>query len=111
MEIKFKENYRVSQIIECGCWNIPQDLMNLFPVVSSEIKEVQISEVEEDELFWDGSANRVITVKAAYNFYRDKKQTVLWKKALWRKFIPPKISLFTWKLCSQRVIIALKLFN
>lgn len=44
----------------------------MFPIVIEEILEVQISDLENDELIWDGNVNGEVSVKAAYEFYMDK---------------------------------------
>lgn len=108
LELKFTEYFTISQIIHDGCWAIRQSLKTLFPVVVKEINEVHIS---KDELVWDGSTIGMITIKAAYNYYRVKEQIILWKKALWRKFIPTKMSLFVWKMINIRIITTSKIFN
>lgn len=110
-EIKFSEQYTVAQIIHDGAWSIPTSLKLLFPVVVNEIIEVQISRTEDDELEWDGSTNGEITVKVAYDFYREKAPIIQWRKRLWRTFIPPRISMFAWKVVSNRLAIGSVLYS
>lgn len=93
-ELKFTENFLVSNIIHNGSWNIPTDLERIYPVVTEEISEVLLSEAEEDELIWAGSTNGEITVNEASELYREKVQIIKWRRDLWRPFIPLQISLF-----------------
>lgn len=73
--------------------------------------EMHIADAEEDKLEWDGSTNGVITVKVAYNHYREKNHTFLWKKAFWRKFIPQKMSIFSWKVVNNRLTTSDRLYE
>lgn len=103
VELLFTKNYRVSPIIQNGEWVIPESLSRLYLIISAEILEVQISESNDNELIWEGSPNGDISVKSAYEFCREKEQSVKWLQQLWKKFIPPKLSIFAWKILCNRV--------
>lgn len=51
-----------------------------------------------DTLVWEPTINGVVTVKGAYNHYKDKGIKVSWFKMIWQRCIPPKINIFLWKI-------------
>lgn len=110
-ELEYTSNFKVSDFILDKVWSIPLLFQNLFPVVTEEIIETPIADGEEDELVWDGASNGVLTVNAAYNHYKEKKSVLLWRKAVWRKFIPPKLSLLSWKISSRKLTTSDRLFK
>lgn len=57
-----------------------------------------------NRLGWNRSGTGRISVKAASAFYRHKNTQQMWKEKLWNNFVPPKISLFAWKVCHNRVL-------
>lgn len=54
-------------------------------------------------VLWDGLKNGEILVKPSYDFYRSKQTAVQGKKNMWQAFLPPKISMFAWKICYHRI--------
>lgn len=81
-----------------------------FPEITKEIKELLISEYDEDELIWDGSTNGVITVAESYESYREKTNVTKWFRHLW-PFITPRVSVFAWKVLSDRITTTTRLFK
>lgn len=79
-EPQYTKYFLVSQIIDKGVWAIPQIWSDQFPVVAREIQEVQIPDLDKDELYWSGSTDVIISVKAANNVYREKEKIILWEK-------------------------------
>lgn len=65
--------------------------------------EVPITDSEEDEMVWQGSANGVMYIKDAHEFYRVKETHVDWFKRLWIQVIPPKLSIFAWRVANNRI--------
>lgn len=55
-----------------------------------------------DELVWERASNGVLTVRKAFDFYRDGEPVVDWLKKLWQSFVPPNISMFAWRLYHDR---------
>lgn len=108
MELKYTGNHTLGQIIHYGKWIIPECWERLYPIIEEEI---QTSELENDELIWEGSANGEITVKDVYNFYREKGTITQWHGRIWRPFIPPKCSIFAWKVLPDRVVTAAVLYR
>lgn len=51
-----------------------------------------------DELIWVGDSTSKLMVKSVYEFYRTKEITVQWQGKIWQSYIPPRISIFIWKL-------------
>lgn len=107
-ELKFMEEYTVTDLLHEGAWRIPQIFQELYPMATREIMKKQISLEPEDELLWEGSNNGKIMVKEAYDRCR-RRSKYNYGKTIWRKFIPPKISMFTWKVMNNRLVIADKL--
>lgn len=85
-----------------GKWNLSAEF-NDFPELREKILAVRIMKEKQDELIWTGSHNGTITVKEAFNFCRGKGTVCYWLKGLWRKFIPPRISVFLWKILNNRL--------
>lgn len=107
----FTRNFSVKQHISNGAWNIPSEIQTLSPVLTTEIMEVCISDLNCDELVWDGDVNGKMTMKLAYNFYRDRSVQQTWKRKLWNSFVSLKISIFVWKICNNRLLTGDVLFR
>lgn len=48
-------------------------------------------------------------MKAAYEYYREKGEKIMWFKILWRSCLLPKLSLLVWKICRKRMLTASRL--
>lgn len=70
--MKFTENFKVSDFMANGEWKIPDYFKQLLPTLSAEIEKIPIEEDEHDEIIWEHSTNGVMTVKEAYEHYRQK---------------------------------------
>lgn len=81
---------KVSQMLENGCWNLPESIIQLHPQLAEEIMEVEIGTEEKDTVVWMGSADGIITMKKAFDHYIEKGTTIAWQKKLWRCFLPPQ---------------------
>lgn len=68
-----------------------------------------IAEKDTDELVWHVSSNSEITNKLSYEFYREKSAKIMWYKRLWASIIPPKISLFAWRVPNNRISMVVNL--
>lgn len=69
-----------------------------------DITELTVSLAhEDDELIWMKSPTGVLTIKVAYAEYRKKVRKKFWLKKLWQKYIPSRISVFTWKIVMDRL--------
>lgn len=69
------------------------------PLLAAKIQSIQIPEVDrEDMLIWKPSATGKLTMKAAFEYYREKEEEMTWLKLIWKRFLPPKISVFIWRL-------------
>lgn len=89
LELNFTSNFIISEIIHVGKWRIPEAFKQLYPVAVAKIEEVQISDFDKDELVWNRCTDGSITVKRAYELYREKGTLINWKKKLSKPFIPP----------------------
>lgn len=74
-----------------------QELLNSYSINITDITVLHNDAAAVDEIIWERSASGALTVKEAYNFYRDKATVVQWEKKIWRPYIQPKISVFIWK--------------
>lgn len=100
--LEFSRHHTVADFMEQGQWRINEVFRTAVPMVAKELEEIEISEEKDDTIHWVGSFNVTLTTKTAYEFYREKSQTVKWMKKLWQKFIPPKISVSVWKISWNR---------
>lgn len=105
------KDYSVGDFQQDGRCNLTDQFIADFPVAATEILNVQISDEDEDAIFWEGAANGIIIVKESYNFYRHKNTEVLWKKKLWNDFTPPRISILAWKITQNRLPTADALYR
>lgn len=70
---------------------------------------MQITEEDEDQLVWLGRANGEIAIKIAYMHYSEKNVECHWLKFFWLTFVPPKLSVFAWKMVNNRIAIGAQL--
>lgn len=70
---------------------------------SRDISDLQELLQEQDELIWEGSQNGKITVRDALEDCRVKNYVCSSWRGLWRQFIPPRISVFCWKVLYDRL--------
>ncbi|KAH0633247.1 hypothetical protein KY284_036033 [Solanum tuberosum] len=57
-----------------------------------------VSEVCIDKAWWRGNTNGTFTVKSAFHMVRCKKAEEEWRKFMWVKGLPIKISFFLWRV-------------
>lgn len=56
-------------------WNLPSDLCNAHPVLTSQILQIEIpSELIPDSLMWKQSSNGLLTFKEAFKFLHPSQQ-------------------------------------
>lgn len=90
---------KVGDFINNGSFDFPQQLITLLNGSSLQWQDIDIPQFDcEDELIWEGSQSGRLTVKEAHNFYRERGIEVNWYKNLWQKFVPPRVSIFAWKI-------------
>lgn len=61
----------------------------------------------EATLVWNKNNTCHITVKDAFEIYRDRNQVTNWMTKHWQKYLPPKILVFAWKI--QKNILPTKI--
>lgn len=101
VELEYTRNLNIAEFIEAGSWKIHEEFENKLPDIAAEMKNMEIE--EEDQLYWTGSSNGVLTTKEAFNHYHDKAPTVHWMKSIWQHYIPPKISVHMWRIVMNRL--------
>lgn len=57
-----------------------------------------VTEVCIDKAWWRGNTNGTFTVKSAFHMVRCKKAEEEWRKFMWVKGLPIKISFFLWRV-------------
>lgn len=82
---------------------MPIQLTENMPNLAMEIRAVEFDSEQEDTIIWSGSRNGELTMKTAYEYYREKCPMIQWEKNIWRAFLPPKISLLVWKILRRRI--------
>lgn len=77
------------------------------------MEQVKIEEESNNEIIWTGSRSGQMTMKEAYVTYIGGKVKQIWVGRVWEPFLPPKISIFAWKLIMDRLptSVALKRRN
>lgn len=109
--LQYTEEFTISAIIKDDLWSVPPGLMEEHSDIWQQIIEVPIAEHDEEELVWQGSSNGEITVKSAYEFYRENAVKNIWFRKIWVAFIPLKFSLFGWRILHGRVSTTHNLFR
>ncbi|KAL6135028.1 hypothetical protein ACLB2K_067256 [Fragaria x ananassa] len=90
-----KLNILVADYISNGAWNFPTILQLHFPGLCDFVRQnvsISLTYHEDDQFIWTSSASG-----DAYNFLCPKFAVVSWGKLLWKKFIPPRMSLLALK--------------
>lgn len=81
INLMFSKDFTVGEIIHGSSWLIPDDL---------KIQYLVISDGEEDRIVWDGCLYGKMSVKSAFECYRERGTEPKQKKNIWRGFILPK---------------------
>lgn len=97
------ENYTIKDMRQHGRWKLPEFLKLQYPNVEQKIQQVEVAEMEDNLSQWKGGTNGELSMKQAFDHYREKSIQQLWMKKLWSIFIPPKISLLVWKIIRRRL--------
>jgi len=91
----------VKDFITNGTWNETK-LKNFISeeMVQHVITSIRpnVSEVCIDKAWWRGSTNGTFTVKSTFHMVRCKKAEEEWRKFMWVKGLPIKISFFLWRV-------------
>lgn len=83
-----------------------------FPFEAEQIRRIPLARrVSEDVMFWPWEKNQQFSVRFAYHLIQKKKAEFVlgpsddhnYWKWIWRLNIPPKIKLFVWRLCHNRL--------
>lgn len=99
----YREQYIVKDFMANGRLEIPQQLAEILSDCNVTI-DVDITCFDsQDELIWEGAQDGRLTVKRAYEYYREKEQSMLWVKFFWQTFIPPRVSMLAWKIYHDRI--------
>lgn len=64
-----------------------------------------------DELVWSKSLSGVLTVKEAYEVHKKKGRKHQWQKNIWKRYIPPKVLCFVWKIVHDRLTTEVNALN
>lgn len=111
VNLEFTRHFTVREFIQQGQWSINEAFRNIIPMFAEALEDMEISKEDEDELQWTSSSTGMLTTKTPYEFYREKSHTVKWMKQLWKKFIPPKMSVNLWKIVWNRAATTDNLFR
>ena len=81
-----------------GRWEISDEFSEAFPDIADRIRQVPLPIRDvEDTLIWPFSSTDDLSFRDAYIFLRPS-APVLWARHLWGLHIPPRISIFVWRL-------------
>lgn len=69
--LNFMKKLKGCDLMENGAWKIPEIFKHELPI-SKQMEHTTIEDVMEDELLWEHSNNGVLTIKSAYEQYRQK---------------------------------------
>ena len=98
-DLSMNFNSSVSALICDGAWCIPVHFQSSFPQLVLDIKNTKIPFVDtEDKMVWCHSVDDDLTLAEAYHFSLGNRVVCPWNKFLWSSFIPPKYSMFAWRL-------------
>ncbi|KAL9679405.1 hypothetical protein QQ045_017264 [Rhodiola kirilowii] len=108
----FSEWFEVRLPKEARYWTLKEviidnDIRGKFVLMSSgdlhrAVLNINLSD-NPDKLIWRGAASRIFSTKACYEKIRETAPKSNMYKHLWHPWIPPKISVFVWKLWHRAV--------
>ena len=74
-------------------------LRNWLPdYLASRIEELQLHPSMEDSMVWQPSSNGELSVKSAWEEWRQRRNISVVDKGIWCPILPLKVSFFSWKL-------------
>jgi len=95
---------KVSDYISNGSWDIPDPLLQIFPILNRLVQQATIPlEPKKDQLLWKHSTNGDLDLKQAYTFKNQIQPDVYWAKTLWNQDITPSKSLLIWRLMHDKI--------
>lgn len=80
-------NFKVSCCIQNGKWSLPPEFIHSLPDIAEEITTVDIANQDGDVAVWEGASDGILTVKLAWEAYREKVIAIKWCKGLWRTYV------------------------
>lgn len=94
----------VGDYIAGSHWNIPIDMLVLYPQLRSLVfKVIILVEDLKDQLIWKHAENGHLTLKDVYTFKKTPGTKKHWASTIWCKDIPPSKSLLAWRLMHDKV--------
>lgn len=84
-------------------WNKPLPVSAALRSITDAWPQYQPKLHEEDSVEWVLTANKVYTLKSAWNAIRDVGRQVDWYRALWHKDAIPRCSFILWLVCKDRL--------
>lgn len=98
------QDSKVGDYVVDGVLHIPTEIMHIVRTAGGDLSHVVVPTVEcQDEPVWEGADNGILTVKGAYEYYREKETERPWLEKLWQRFLPPKISVMLWRIIHDRL--------
>lgn len=92
------KNGRICLCIQDGVLNFPPQLNNYLNSMEIFADDITIDVGQEhNTMVWRKGNTGLVTVKDQYEAYRGRNRSTHWLKKLWQTYLPPKISVFTWK--------------
>jgi ribonuclease HI len=97
-------NTKVSDYIFHNQWNLPPELVALFPNLSQLVEHVVIPiDQKTDRLVWRNSDSGDLSLKQAYCFKAHHYPSLHWASIIWSPDIPPSKSLLAWRLMNGKL--------
>jgi ribonuclease HI len=97
-------NSFVSDFIFNFHWNIPPELLQMFPALSLLIANVTLPlDHKQDCRYWNLTDSGNLSLKEAYSFKCHHSAQLHWAKLIWCKDIPPSKSLLAWRLMHDKL--------
>lgn len=97
-------NYSFASYLHNHHWNLPQQVIDFCPGISSMVQQVEIPlEEKEDCRVWSATETGNLNLKDAYHFKYKKNNQFSWENFVWIKDIPPAKSFVSWRLMHNKL--------
>lgn len=102
LELLDTKSSTVGEFVENFKLVLPSTLSQYMEVIGLDIADIAVPLSRDmDELIWMKGQTGTLTIKDAYSVYRTKSRNRPWLKKLWQRYLPPKFSVFAWKIATN----------
>lgn len=93
----------ISDFISNGKWVLPQELIQRYPVLPTELNQVIIPKFcSADSLVWIATDSGLLSLKDAFFFQNPNRPHTPWCKLIWSSSVPPSKSFLLWRILHNK---------